>query len=185
MAGKVRKTPSYEVKITLLDLAPPVWRRLVLPGQWHLGTVHTALQVAMGWEDCHLHEFEVDGVRYGEPDPVGMGAPVRRETAVRLHEALPQVGSTIVYTYDFGDGWEHELLVEAVGEPTQQAVCLAGERACPPEDSGGPWGYADMLAAVADPKHPDREHFAEWLGEDFDPEAFDPEPVNRDLPRIG
>jgi len=172
MAGTGARARSCQLKVELEDTAPPIWRRIVLPGHWHRGLVHAALQRAMGWEDSHLHEFEVDGVRYGEPDP-DWDSERRAETPARLCEVLPAAGMRMSYTYDFGDSWRHEILLEAVGEPVSKASCLAGSRACPPEDSGGPWGYDDMLAAVRDPEHPDRAAFLEWLGEDFDAEAFD------------
>ena len=180
MAGKVARTPSYQLKVALEDATPPVWRRVVLPGHWHLGRVHTVVQYAMGWTDSHLHEFEVDGVRYGEADPAS-GSEVRREATARLHEVVPAVGARMLYTYDFGDDWRHEIVVEAISEPVPHASCLAGERACPPEDCGGPWGYAEILVAVNDPEHPEHETFAEWLDDDFDPEAFDVASVNEIL----
>jgi len=172
MAEKLAKTPSYQLKVTLRGVKPPVWRRVVVPGHWHLGRVHSVLQVAMGWSNAHLHEFEVDGVRFGEPDPDWDDGRVRREATARLHEVVPDVGARMDYTYDFGDDWRHSVVVEALGEPAQRATCVAGRRACPPEDCGGAWGYAEMLAAVDDPKHPDHEEYAEWLGV-FDPDAFD------------
>ena len=183
MAGKATRTPSYQVKVELADVAPPVWRRIVVPGHWHLGLVHVTLQIAMGWDDSHLHEFDVDGIGYGAPHPA-WDSEVLREATARLHEVLPAVGSRMLYTYDFGDGWRHDIVVEEIGEPVSHASCLAGERACPPEDSGGPWGYAEMLSAVHDPEHPEHESFAEWLGGDFDAEAFDVAAVNRVLGRI-
>lgn len=173
MAGHATKVPSYQVKFTLQGVRPPVWRRLLLPGQWHLGRVHDAVQVAMGWTDSHLHMFEVDGQRFGVPDAEWGEDDVRRETTVRLHEVAPEVGSRLLYTYDFGDGWEHRIVVEALGDPVTRASCLAGRRACPPEDCGGPWGYAELLAALADPAHPEHETYAEWLPDGFDPIAFD------------
>lgn len=184
MAGKAARTPSYQLKVELEEVNPPVWRRIVIPGHWHLGLVHVALQSAMGWENSHLQEFEADGVRYGDPDP-GWDSGVRREATTRLHEVLPAVGAPMVYTYDFGDGWRHEIVVEAIGDPAQQASCMAGERACPPEDSGGPWGYAEMLAAVTNREHPDHDTFTEWLGNRFDPEAFDVAAVDKVLRLIG
>lgn len=183
MAGKAARAPSYQLKVELEEVTPPVWRRIVVPGHWHLGLVHMALQHAMGWEDSHLHEFDIDGVRYGVPDPA-WDSGMRREATARLHEVLPAVGARMLYTYDFGDGWRHEIVVEEMSEPVLHASCLAGERACPPEDSGGPWGYAEMLVAVHDQEHPDHETFAEWLDDDFDPEAFDVVAVNEVLRMI-
>ena len=182
MAGKVARTPSYQLKVVLQDASPEVWRRIVVPGHWHLGLLHTVLQVAMGWTDSHLHDFHADGVRYGEPDS-GL-SEVRRETTARVREVLPAVGARMLYTYDFGDDWRHEIVVEGIGEPVQQASCVAGARACPPEDCGGSWGYAEMLEAVNDRAHPEHETFAEWLPEDFDAAAFDMAGVNQVLRRI-
>ena len=122
-------------------------------------------------------------MRYGEPDS-GL-SEVRWETTARVHEVLPAVGARMLYTYDFGDDWRHEIVVEGIGEPVQRASCVAGERACPPEDCGGSWGYAEMLAAVNDRAHPEHETFAQWLAEDFDAAAFDEAGVNRMLWRIG
>lgn len=187
MASKVAKTPSYQLRIELMDLTPPIWREVVVPGHWHLGVLHRVVQWSMGWDDSHLHEFEADGVRYGAADPMSgsvSSSAVARETTVRLHEVLPAVGSRLFYTYDFGDDWRHEIVVESLGDPAAQAACLAGERACPPEDSGGPWGYPEMLAAVKDPNHPEHETYVEWLG-DFDPEAFDLARTDALLRRIG
>lgn len=183
MGRKVSRTPSYELKIELEDVAPPVWRRVVVPGHWHLGLVHEVVQGSMGWTDSHLHEFEVGETRYGRPRTT-WGGDVLRESSARLHEVLPDVGARMLYTYDFGDGWRHDIVVEAVGGPVQEASCVGGARACPPEDSGGPWGYAEMLAVVSDPQHPDHEQFVDWLGEDFDPEAFDVAAHDRSVRRI-
>lgn len=135
------------------------------------------------WQDSHLHEFEVDGVRYGEPDP-DWDSEMRAETTARLCEVLPAAGTRMSYTYDFGDSWRHEILLEAVGEPVSNASCLAGSRACPPQDPGGPWGYDDMLRGRARPGASDRAAFLEWLGEGFHPEAFDVAPVNEILGTI-
>ncbi len=172
MAGSATKVPSYQVKVTLTGVKPPVWRRLVLPGHWHLGKVHDAIQIAMGWTDTHLHSFEAKGVRYGVPDP-DWPTGERREATARLHEVVPGAGARLRYTYDFGDNWRHDIVVEALGEPVSRASCLAGRRACPPEDCGGAWGYADLRAALTDPTHPGHEHYAEWLGMPFDANAFD------------
>lgn len=180
MPGKVARTPSYQLIVVLQDVTPEVWRRVVVPGHWHLGRLHTVLQYAMGWTDSHLHEFEAGGVRYGEPGS-DSGAEVRREATARVHEVVPAVGARMLYTYDFGDDWRHDILVEANGEPVSQASCVEGGRACPPEDCGGPWGYTEMLEAVSDPEHPEHETFGEWLDADFDPAAFDVAGVNEIL----
>jgi len=170
---------TYRLKITLMHTEPPIWRRIQVPGSVNLSELHTMIQTAMGWEDCHLHEFEIRGVRYGEPGH--HGGPVVSESTVQLAD-VARKRSRLAYTYDFGDDWRHEVLVEDVvpaSEPTP--VCLDGQLACPPEDVGGAWGYAGFLEAYADPTHQDYEHFHEWAGENFDPAAFDVEEVNRQL----
>lgn len=172
---KATKVPAYRVKISLHDVEPPVWRRVVLPGHWHLGVVHAAVQAAMGWDDSHLHQFEAGEVRYGPPTPYG---GVRPERTARLHEVVSDEGDSLLYWYDFGDDWYHDLVVEQVLPPQQHAQCLDGARACPPEDCGGPWGYADLLAALADPQHPQHDELRAWGG-GIDPEAFDAVQVDK------
>ena len=177
---------NLQIKVTLDGLRPPIWRRLVVAGDATLFHLHLALQVAMGWENYHLHCFRIDGVRYGPDDDGGFDLDDVDESGVSVAEVFSDVerGS---YDYDFGDGWEHRLLVEKREVPlalSGAATCIGGKRACPPEDCGGIWGYANMLDALGDPAHPEREETLEWLGEDFDPESFDPEAVNARLKLI-
>jgi hypothetical protein len=179
-----RGASNLQIKVTLDGLRPPIWRRLVVAGDATLFHLHLVLQVAMGWENYHLHCFRIDDVRYGPADHGGgFDLDDVDESRVSVAEAFSnaQRGS---YDYDFGDGWEHRLLVEKRDVPLVLdgvATCTAGKRACPPEDCGGIWGYANMLDALADPAHPERQETLEWLGEDFDPEAFDPEAANARL----
>jgi len=183
-----RATPPaiYELEISLLDSEPRIWRRFAVAGDITLVKLHHVAQLVMGWTDSHLHQFVMAGeVRYGskhlylDPDP-----DVRDERRVRLNRVLSGPGDSLLYQYDFGDGWDHLLEVIGVG-PAEQGVrypvCLAGERACPPEDSGGIYGYYEILEAIADPDHEDHEEMAEWLGAGFDPEAFDEDAVNQML----
>jgi hypothetical protein len=175
----------FQLKITLDEVSPAVWRRLLIPGGYTLDRLHRAIQYVMGWQNCHLHSFEIDGEHYGEPDPAG-GLPVRDELDHRVDAVLSK-GSRLRYTYDFGDWWEHEIVVEDVlpADPEERyPSCPAGERACPPEDVGGPEGYAAFLAALADPSHPDHEAMREWIGRRFDPDAFDPDRVGPLLRRM-
>lgn len=177
----------YQIKVTLLWTKPPIWRRLLIPADLTLAKVHDVLQSAMGWEQSHLHEFRVGRRRYGEPDPYERGFGMENqidERKVRLHEVLGRVGAKAVYTYDFGDSWEHGLVLEK-RLPTDPSLaypsCIGGQRACPPEDCGGLPGFYQLLEAIQDPDHEQHEELLEWVGEEYDPEAFSMETVNRAL----
>ncbi len=158
-----------------------------MPQDLTLPRLHTVLQVVMGWSNSHLHQFKVGDVCYAEPHEEFEPGPIDYRR-ISLNQIAPRRGSTCIYEYDFGDGWEHlievedELPVESVTDPLPR--CLGGERACPPEDCGGPYGYAEFLEAIRDPRHPEHDGSLEWAGRDFDPEAFDPERVNRVLARF-
>jgi len=168
--------------VTLRSVDPPVWRRVDVPGSLTLADLHDVLQVAMGWEDCHPHRFVAGKREYGPPDPDDpSGGRTADEAGVLLRAVLRRPGNALVYEYDFGDGWEHDVVLDEVRSGTGGAVCVDGERACPPEDCGGAWGYAQLCAAVADPSHPDAADLREWVGPDFDPERFDRDAVNRVL----
>ena len=165
----------FQLKVSLADVTPPVWRRVLVPGGYTLDRLHRVIQHAMGWQDCHLHSFDIDGVQYAQPDPDGELSPCD-ELDARL-DAVAAKGSRFLYTYDFGDWWEHEVTVEdvLVAEPDERyPVCVDGERACPPEDVGGAFGYRAFLAALADPEHPDHGPMRVWVGGAFDPADFDP-----------
>lgn len=165
----------YQLRIALTEITPPVWRRVLVPGGYTLDRVHRVIQYAMGWQDLHLHSFDIGGQQYGEPDPVGELA-VLDELETRL-DAVAGKGDGFRYTYDFGDWWEHEITVEDVfaAEPDERyPTCVGGARACPPEDIGGPYGYGELLEALADPGHPRHEAMRHWLGRPHDPDEFDP-----------
>lgn len=176
----------YQLKITLQRLQPPVWRRVLVPGKLNLYKLHQIIQQAMGWTDSHLHQFIVSDRFYSIPSPEDW-QPVEDERRFTLQRLGLPVGGRFVYEYDFGDSWEHDILIEGIGAAEadrRYPVCLAGERACPPEDVGGVWGYADLLEALANPEHEEHDSYREWAGDDFDPEAFDLTAVNRALGRI-
>ena len=174
------KRNVHQLKVTLRSVRPPVWRRIVVKPDTTLGELAPILEAAMGWLGTHLHLLDVDGTWYGARDPE-WARDVLDENRFRLGGVLPAVGSKMRWDYDFGDGWEHDVLVEAIS-PSERGVeypvCLAGRRACPPEDCGGPWGYADLLKALADPAHPDHQQLREWAPPDFDPARFDLEETN-------
>jgi len=178
-------TPSavYQIKVMLEDSHPPIWRRLLVPDDITLADLHDIIQVAMGWENYHLHQFIVKGEYYGEPHP-DYGFEMHDERKVTLRQIAPREGFKFRYEYDFGDSWLHQILVEKIlpPEPGQfYPLCIKGKRACPPEDVGGIWGYYNFLEAIQDPDHPEHEDCLEWIGGEFDPEAFDLEAVNQGL----
>jgi len=174
MAGK--QGSVHRLKVTLREVRPPVWRRIEVSSDVTLGQLAALLEAAMGWESYHLHAFEVAGATYGMAD-VDPPPDELDEAGYRLSEVLSSAGSKMRWRYDFGDNWEHDVVVEAVGPPepgVEYPVCLAGRRACPPEDCGGTWGYGELLQLLADPTLEDPEGRREWLGPDFDPAYFDP-----------
>ncbi|MFQ5875921.1 MAG: plasmid pRiA4b ORF-3 family protein, partial [Dehalococcoidia bacterium] len=178
-----RGVSIYQLKVTLKGAHPPIWRRIQVPGHFTLDKLHLVLQTAMGWENYHLYQFTVSGVYYSEPSPDDW-REVKDVRRVTLSQVIPGAGSKFIYEYDFGDSWEHGLKVEKILPPesgVRYPVCTAGKRACPPEDCGGIWTYADLLEIIQDPKHEEHEELIEWVGDEFDPDAFDLEGINREL----
>ena len=181
----------YRLKVTLKGSKPPIWRRLEVPGDITLAKLHQILQVAMGWTNSHLHSFQIGEIYYEEPEP-GFDpdlslAESKNEKRFKLQQVAFREKMKFFYEYDFGDSWEHEILVEKIlpmTEERRQPVCLKGVKACPPEDIGGLWGYYEFLEIIKDPKHPEHEDMVEWIGGHFDPEEFDLEEVNKQLKKI-
>jgi hypothetical protein len=176
---------SYQLKVTLEDTRPPVWRRLLMPAGATLADLHDAIQACMGWQDYHLHQFIVGDEYYGLPDPEYEGSvDMQDESLVSLGEIIPGQGFRFRYEYDFGDSWLHEILVEEIkpADPVRRyPVCTGGRRACPPEDVGGSGGYEYFLEAIRNRRHPEHEEMLAWAGGSFDPEAFDLEEANASL----
>ena len=174
--------PVCQLKVTLLDSQPPIWRRFHVESGVTLERLHHILQAVMGWTDSHMHGFR-------QPAASPSGARRRLfaiesadEKATRVADVLRRPKDKLFYEYDFGDSWEHEILLEKIirRPPSERyPVVVAGRRACPPEDVGGLSGYYHFLEAVKDAKHPDHEEMVEWAGEGFDPAAFDMQAVNR------
>ena len=169
------------VKATLKHVRPPIWRRLVLPGELSLVDLHEALQVVFGWMNGHLHGFRTRDRQFGDPEFLQLPG-LEDESGVRVADLLRSKGDRLVYDYDFGAGWEHDLVVEEVLDSDEPAVrCLGGRRAGPPEDCGGPWGYGELLQALRDPGHERHGELVEWMPLEFDPEEFDLEDVEEQL----
>ena len=178
---------TYQLKLTLMESDPPIWRRVRVPGDVTLAQLDRVIQAAMGWTNSHLHLFTAGGVVYGAPNGE-WEFPVQNERRVRLHQMASEPGEAFVYEYDLGDSWRHQVLVEEVdlgSAAATEAVCLGGERACPPEDCGGIHGYYANLEILRDPHHDEYEDTKTWMesmtGGPFDPEGFDLGATNRRL----
>jgi len=188
MPPKKAKASVFQLKVTLGEVTPPVWRRVRMPGDIKLHECHELLQVLMGWTNSHLHRFKIDGQEFAPKWSEYEMTVVRDERRVTLERAVKLAGESFQYDYDFGDGWKHEILIEET-LPWEKGswipVCLAGAGACPPEDCGGPYGYADLLEAVADPNHEQHEELNVWLNGDrnikFNPGHFNLALVNKFL----
>ncbi len=175
----------YQFKITLLESQPPIWRRIQVRN-CTLDRFHERIQTAMGWTNSHLHRFEIDGERYGDPELIDDGFEDFEcvdSTITKISEIVPKDGKRFQFTYeyDFGDCWKHEVLFEGclkAEKGGRYPLCVEGERACPPEDVGGIGGYEEFLEALVDPKHEQHDDFVEWAGE-FDPERFDVEKTTK------
>jgi hypothetical protein len=167
----------YQLKISLKDLRPLIWRRIQVQSGINLAKLHRILQATMGWYDSHLHQFIVGGTYYGVPSrDEFLDKGLRDERQATLNRILSKPKQKMIYEYDFGDGWEHEILLENVLAPEAGARyprCIGGARACPPEDCGGTAGYENFLAAIRDPNHEEHDEYLEWIGGEFDPEEFD------------
>jgi Plasmid pRiA4b ORF-3-like protein len=189
-ARRVTALPKSQVqlRIELRRVMPLVWRRLLVPENVTLAKLHVILQWVMGWSDSHLHEYEIERRRYGVPSSDDWGTePLSDERRVHLKSLIESGTRRFTYRYDFGDHWEHLVKVEHIVPPKPggpSVLCLAGENSCPPEDVGGPPGYANFLAALKDPRHPEHDHMLEWAGGSFDPTAFDITAVNEYLASV-
>ncbi|BET68433.1 hypothetical protein ASA1KI_33510 [Opitutales bacterium ASA1] len=179
---------AVELEIVLRYIKPRIWRRFVVPGRIKLHRLHGVIQIVMGWTNSHLHSFRSGACEYVQRDPDDAGwqdtfsdTIICDERKHTLSDLVGAKGDKFSYTYDFGDNWMHELKVRSIrptAKPLPAAFCVAGARACPPEDCGSVPGYEELCAALPDPKHPDHEHWKNWIG-DYDPEAFDCETVNQ------
>jgi len=180
----------YQFKITLRDIKPPIWRRIQVPETYTFWDLHVAIQDAMGWSDYHLYEFEmVDPstglkVNIGIPDE-DFGREILPGWKQKIADYFSVENRSADYTYDFGDNWEHIIKLEKIlprDKNIDYPICIAGKRACPPEDCGGIWGYENFLEIINDPDNEEYEDMIEWVGGEFDPEHFDVKEVSFDDP---
>lgn len=179
-------TPIYELKVELRAAEPPVWRRILVPGDITLAELHHVIQRAMGWTNSHLHQFVVGPHRYSDPE--FELEPAKSEFGYSLTSLVPSTRKKFTYLYDFGDEWIHVVRVERIVQDDPRypggPFCISGARACPPEDCGGAAGYDEFLEAIRNKKHVRHEEVLEWIGGNFDPEHFDRDEVNRALAEI-
>lgn len=167
----------FQVRVTLLGITPPVWRRFLLPGNIKLEKVHECIQGAFGWENSHLHEFEIAGKRYGDPDAAHGERVIisERGTKSKLKFFDLKAGDKFLYIYDFGDDWRHEVEIEAILPPDPNGYypdCIGGARACPPEDCGGLPGYQRLVSRLFEVSSPQTS---------FDSDRFDLEEARKGL----
>lgn len=182
----------YQFKVALDGIKPPIWRRIQVPEEYTFWDFHVAIQDAMGWLDCHLHQFEMINPKYGERDLVGIpddewgveGVLPGWKTPIKKY--FSPANTKANYDYDFGDGWRHKITLEKILPAVplvEYPLCITGKRACPPEDCGGPYGYENLLEIIADPGHEEHQTMMEWLGDEFHPEFFSAAKIHFDDPK--
>jgi len=176
----------YQIKVGLLEIDPLIWRRFLVPSNVTLHRLHLVLQDVMGWQNYHLYRFQIGKDEYGEPDPDNEFNELdfKNSKRTKLGNVIREKNSIFLYEYDFGDGWEHQMLVEDVLDRVpekQYPLCLAGENSCPHEDSGSPYGYAEMMEIIRNPSHEEYRSTKIWLGKGFNPRKFDLLAINKKL----
>ncbi len=180
-----KSTKIYQLKIVLQGSKPPIWRRIQVKSNITLDLLHEIIQTVMGWYNVHLHQFDVHGTFYSNPE--FKLEETEDESRIKLDRVLTTPKDKFTYEYDFGDGWDHQIVLEkilAVEPETKYPYCLKGKRNCPPEDIGGIWSYQHFLAVLEDKNHPEYAESLEqleWIGGDLDPEEFDLAEINAGL----
>jgi hypothetical protein len=180
MRGRIMTEGFYLLKIQLQYIEPAIWRRFVVPADITLDRLHDVIQIIMGWEDCHLHEFTIGKKRFTEyPESPEEGLPCGK---YRIGDLVRQKDSTFHYLYDFGDSWEHELTLEDnhyfSSTPGHVISCINGENACPPEDVGGIPGFEEFCKAINNPNHKEHKSYMEWYGRSYNRKIFNLHLVN-------
>ncbi|MEI8204193.1 MAG: plasmid pRiA4b ORF-3 family protein [Bacteroidota bacterium] len=172
-----------QLKITLKDSKPPIWRRVLVEKNTTFERLHYIIQLVMNWSNCHLHDFEVNGYHISIKDEESDEDTVDA-SSVTLENIVTSEKDKFLYVYDFGDSWEHQIVVEKflpTDSKLKYPVCTGGKLSSPPEDCGGIPGYYYMLEVLNNKKHPERKEMLEWVGGKFDPDFFDIEDINEGL----
>ena len=184
---KTADCPVYQLKITLKGSKPPIWRRVLVSSGIELEQLHNVIQITFGWRNCHLHQF-VDGRTFYQPgggdDDFFDMMDVEDSNGIRICDLLQREKDKVVYEYDFGDSWDHTVLLEKVLEPKPKQnlpICTKGKLACPPDDCGGIYGYYQLIEALSGPDCVEKQELLEWHGGPIDPEAFDIIAINARL----
>ncbi len=178
---------TYQIQIALRGSKPKIWRRILVPSDLLLSDFHKIIQTTMGWTNSHLHQFIKGRTFYTRKmsgDDFWGEMDILDYSKMKLSDLLKKEKDKIIYEYDFGDGWEHDIILEKIDiseENKNIPTCLTGKNSCPPEDCGGIWGYLDMLEILKHPDHEEYEEYTEWLGEEFDPKYFDKAEINEML----
>ncbi|MCP4747483.1 MAG: plasmid pRiA4b ORF-3 family protein [Desulfobacteraceae bacterium] len=186
MGKKTKKAKSlYQLKVTLKDSKPPIWRRVLVQDSIKLDQLHLILQTAMGWYDCHLHQFTAGQSYIGVCDP-DLDMDVIDERTISLCDIVSIPKDSFSYQYDFGDYWDHKIVLEKILplDFSDSPVVIKGKKACPPENCGGVWGYYRLLEAIEDPEHEEHKSMVEWVGEEFDPDEFIIDFINEELKKL-
>jgi len=180
----------YQIQIALRGFKPKIWRRILIPSDLLLSDFHKIIQTTMGWTNSHLHQFIKNrtfySVKYPDDDTWDIDNVDYKKEKTRISDLLRTEKDKIIYEYDFGDGWEHDIILEKilpVDNDIKYPICVAGKMNCPPEDCGGVWGYFQMLEVLKQPAHEEYENIIEWLGGEFDPQYFDKDEINELLRR--
>jgi len=173
---------TYQLKVSLMGAKPPIWRRLLVPSDIKLDKLHLVIQISMGWTNSHLHQFITQQREFYGIQDDDFDLDIKDGSKFRLSQLLTAENDSLIYEYDFGDSWTHKVSVEKIlpfDTDKKLPYCVAGKRACPPEDCGGIWGYVDLLKVLKDPEHDEYEGMLEWLGGEFDPAYFKRRQINQ------
>ncbi|MDD5343274.1 MAG: plasmid pRiA4b ORF-3 family protein [Smithella sp.] len=180
---RIKSDNVFQLKITLNHIKPSIWRRVFVDSDIKLPDLHKILQTVMGWTNSHLHQFIIGNQYYSLPNDESF-CKVIDYRKVKLDSLFNTPKSKFIYEYDFGDGWEHSIVIEKIlprEKNTYYPICIDGKRSCPPEDCGGTFGYENLIEIINNPEHEEYDEMMEWLGDYFDPEKFNIDEVNEFL----